>query len=403
MTLHDNVPATARVAVVGPVPPFRSGIARHTAALARALARRCEVRVLSFARQYPAWLFPGSNDREPGAPSLDWPETDYKLDCLNPLTWRRTLCAIRAFHPDLVLIPWWTVFWAPAFWYLSRGCRKYGLSVEMICHNVVDHETAAWKARLSRLVLGQATSFLVHSKAEAGQLAELVPGAKVGVHPHPLYDVYPEASGKLSRRAELEILFFGLVRPYKGLEQLIEAMDLLDGRSIRLCIVGEFWHGRAEIEQRIHALGIEEHVEIVPRYVNDQEAAEYFARADVVVLPYTSATSSGVIALAYHYGKPVIATRVGGLPDLVIEGETGLLVEPGSPARLAEAIASFSATRARDMRKAIKAFTASMTWEHLADYLLKCPAGEDSASTTAAQRKGNVVFRRAAENSAQSK
>lgn len=370
--------ALPKVAIVGPVPPFRSGIAQHTSALAQALARRCQVKILSFKRQYPAWLFPGASDRDPEAAPLEWPETHYLVDSLNPFTWRQALLAIDAFRPDLVLIPWWTVFWAPTVWYLARGCRRRGLPVRLLCHNVLDHESVGWKAWLTRLTLRQAPSFLVHSKAEGDRLATLVPGARITSHPHPLYDSYPQPTHELPRRADLELLFFGLVRPYKGLDVLIEAMGLTAPASIHLSVVGEFWQGRAEIEARIGELGLQDRIELVPRYVSDQEAADYFARADVVVLPYTSVTTSGVIALAYHYGKPVIASRIGGLPDLVRHGETGLLVPPKSAPALAEAIGAFTAERAAQMEGAIRDLTRSMTWDHLAACLLEpMDAGAD--------------------------
>src|SRR5690606_3346166 len=157
------------------------------------------------------------------------------------------------------------------------------------------------------------------------------------VHPHPTFDGYPAPERHLPRRAPLELLFFGFVRPYKGLDTLLHAMTLLRDTGVFRSVVGEFWRGAAEARRMIHAHGLSSRVERVSRYVPDEEAAQYFSRSDVVVLPYHSATGSGVIPLAYHYGKPVIATQVGGLPDVVVDGDTGLLVEARSAADLAKA------------------------------------------------------------------
>jgi len=108
----------------------------------------------------------------------------------------------------------------------------------------------------------------------------------------------------------------------------------------------------------------------VPRYVSDQETAEYFARADVCVLPYRSATGSGVVTVAYHFDTPVVVTAVGGLPEAVVDGETGLLVPPGSPAALAEAIGSMTADRAASMVPAIRELARRMSWASLAAAVL---------------------------------
>ena len=139
------------------------------------------------------------------------------------------------------------------------------------------------------------------------------------------------------------------MRPYKGLDVLIDALGLMQDKSIHLTVVGEFWGGRKEIEGQIQQLELQNRVELVPRYVTDQETAEYFARADVLVLPYRSATGSGVLGIAYYYRKPVIVSRVGGLADMVEENQTGLIVAPGSPEALAEAIASITAEDATRM------------------------------------------------------
>ena len=363
-----------RIALIGPVPPFRSGIAQHTASLAEALDERAEVLLLSFTRQYPAWLYPGESDRDPEAAPHERPAPEFLLDPLDPLSWSRAMGRIEAFGAELVILPWWTVYFAPMTWALARACRRRNIPLRLFCHNVLDHEAAGWKALLTRAVFRQAGGFAVHTRAEAGRLARLCPGAQILQHPHPLYDRFPPASQALPRRAVLELLFFGLVRPYKGLPVLLEAMSLLDqAASVRLTVVGEFWSGREEAEQQIKALGLGDKVELVARYVSDAEAADHFARADAVVLPYLSVTGSGVVANAFHYGKPVIASAIGGLAEAVVEGETGFLVPPGDAGALARAIGDLTAEKAAAMAPAIRHRCRNMTWAHLANSLLSAP------------------------------
>ena len=363
--------AAPRLALVGPVLPYRGGIAQHTTMLHRTLATRAELSTFSFTRQYPTWLYPGESDRDPAYAEQREPGVCYLLDSLNPWTWRTVAAAALRERPQAIVMPWWTVYWAPCFWYLSRAFARSGVPVLFFCHNVIEHETAPWKAALTRAVLRQGSCFAVHTRVDATNLASFLPGAPVSVHPHPVYDQFPEPDGTLAPRARLELLFYGFVRPYKGLDVLIEAMARLETRDVLLTVAGEFWEGRERVEARVRELGLADRVEIVPRYLTEAETAERFTRADVVVLPYRSGTGSGVVPLAYRYEKPVIATRVGGLPDVVLDGETGLLVPPEDAGALARAINSLSRDRARAMAPAIRRQKQAMTWDGLASTLLR--------------------------------
>jgi glycosyltransferase involved in cell wall biosynthesis len=359
-----------RIALVGPVLPYRGGIAQHTTMLRRALAEKSELLTISFSRQYPAWLFPGESDKDRTYANHREPGVDYLLDSLNPLSWRRCAQLIIRYKPDALIVPWWTVYWAFCFHAIARRSRSAGVPVVFFCHNVIEHESAPWKRALTRWVLDTSDRFAVHTLQDKEDLLRIRPNTRVLVHPHPTYDQFPRPAGKLGRRADLELLFFGFVRPYKGLDLLIDALSSLNGQSIMLTIAGEFWSGADEIKQRIEQLGLADMVELRPRYHSEEETAELFARADVVVLPYRAATGSGIIPLAYHYGKPVIASRVGGLPDVVRDRVTGWLVAPGSSGDLAQAIASVSRDQALAMKADIEELAKALSWDGLSDALL---------------------------------
>jgi glycosyltransferase involved in cell wall biosynthesis len=364
-----------RLAIIGPLPPFRSGVAQHTMMLAGALAPTCELQLISFSRQYPAWLFPGESDRGGAAALMEHMECQYLLDSLNPLTWRRTIEVVADHRPDTVIIPWWTIFWAPCFFYLAGSLAQHGIPVFFLCHNVLDHEASGWKRALTRSVLRRGAGFLVQSESEQRRLQELVPGARSVVHPHPVFRQFPLPSAELPRRAALELLFFGIVRPYKGLDVLLRAVALLPDRDVVLTVAGEFWGRLDATRDLIDELGLAGRVELVPRYLSESEAAALFTRADAIVMPYLSATGSGVLGLAYHYGKPVIASRIAGLEELVIDGRTGLLASPGSAEGLAEVLGTLSADTARAMRPAIEEFAGRLTWESLARATISHVAG----------------------------
>ena len=299
-----------QVAVIGPVTPFRSGVAKHTTELAMALADRVDVsvKVYSFFRQYPKWLFPGASDLDTDAGPPQQLEVEYSIDSLNPFTWRRVVGRIKQQGVTEVVMPAWTFFLAPCLGWVARRCRAEGMSVIMMVHNVLDHEESSWKSWLSEFQMRQASRFITHGQALATRLAESYGGVPITVRPHPIFEQYPEPEGRLSRRAALELLFFGLVRKYKGLEIALRGVAASCNPDIRLTVVGEFWEGLQQTRALIDNLGLHDQVELVPRYVSDAEAAEYFFRADAVVLPYRTVTGSGVVPVAYRYGKPVIVT-----------------------------------------------------------------------------------------------
>jgi glycosyltransferase involved in cell wall biosynthesis len=359
-----------RVGLIGPVLPYRGGIAQYTTRLHRALAARTSVTTLSFSRQYPSWLFPGESDRDREYEGHSERGVEYIIDPLSPRSWARGVRRLTEAGIEALIVPWWTVYFAPCFFFMTRALKRRGCPVVFLCHNVVDHEAAFYKRAAARMVLNGATGYCVHSRGEARRLAALVSNPAVAVHPHPLYDQYPTPDHTMSRRAPLELLFFGFVRPYKGVDVLIEAMAQLRRRDVRLSIVGEFWQGLDAMMARLEALGLSRIVEVVPRFVPEQAAAEYFGRADLVVLPYRHATGSGVVAMAVHYGKPVLASRVGGLEDVVLDGQTGFLVEPGSAQALARRIDRITAGELEAMRLPIERFKARMTWDGLVETLL---------------------------------
>jgi glycosyltransferase involved in cell wall biosynthesis len=359
-----------RIALIGPVLPFRGGIAQHTTMLHRSLAKKADLLTISFTRQYPAWLFPGESDKDPAYENYREPGVQYLIDSLNPLSWEDAIDTVRTFAPSAIVFPWWTVFWTFCFHHIASAVKRPGTRVVFLCHNAVEHESALWKRHLTSWVFKTANQFVVHTQSEKANIRNLIPEAQVRVYPHPIYDQYPSPSslGTLPRRAELELLFFGFVRRYKGIDVLLDALALIRDESVKLTIAGEFWEGERKTREKITFMGLREIVEILPRYQTERETAELFGRADVVVLPYRSATGTGVVPLAYHYNKPVVVTRVGGLPDVVDENLTGFVVPPEAPHELACAL-----RRCLHFRPQAEHFTAvrkRMSWQGLATTLI---------------------------------
>ena len=305
--------------LVGPVYPYRGGIAHYTTMLARTLAKRCsQLHVVSFRRQYPRWLYPGKSDRDPSQKPLRV-NAEYLLDPLYPWTWWQTACRIAKWKPDVVIIQWWTTFWAPAFAALAFLLRRRGVKVLFVIHNVMPHEQRPWDRWLAHLALRQGHHFLVQTAREKERLLSLLPQAQTITSPHPVYDMFadqriPTADAKQQLGLPVDepvALFFGIVRPYKGLQFAIEALAELRARGskVRLLVVGEFWEDVIAYTQLIEKLGLSSQVKIDNRYIPDEEVGLYFSATDVFIAPYVSGTQSGAVKVALGFDLPVVISR----------------------------------------------------------------------------------------------
>ena len=371
--MTQDTPKAQKIALIGPVSPFRGGVARHTTQIAQALQVRpnVDLRVISFSRLYPRFLYPGGDPKDPDLSADPALKTEYCLDAVNPLSWFSTAESLRAWEPDTVIIPAWTFFVAPCLGLIAGRLRRASIRVVSMVHNDADHESSSLKRAFNNYQLRSADAFVSHSGALAESLRKVNAGARSTVLPMPIFDDYPVSIDPPIRRAELELLFFGFVRPYKGLDTAIEALALSGRTDVRLTVAGEFWGGRETYDQLIAAHGVKDRIEIFDRYVSDLEAAGLFARSDAVLLPYRTVTGSAVVALAYHYLKPVVVTNLPGFTDVVQEGRTGWIIPPDDPNALAELIATgLSAKECQSMEPAITDFVASQSWSALVDAIL---------------------------------
>ena len=368
------------VCLIAPIPPFRGGIAKYCYSLAQELEKRHELLLLSYRRQYPALLYgkkpqlDATSDRK--TITEEFRRISYNIDSVSVASWLATARRIEAFSPDVVILPWWVTYWTPMYAWLMRRLRKRGISCILLCINVYEHEDSLFKKILARFVLRRAEKMIVHSTLEQAELQAINGTAAVRLHLLPIFSY--DSSKPLHSGTTLHLLFFGFVRPYKGLDLLLRAVAMAADLDIKLTVVGEFWHGSEEYRLLIHELDISDRVEIVDRYVADEEMVGYFARTDLVVLPYRTTKTSGVIATSYGFGKPVLATDVGGFHEVVVDGCTGRLVQPNDPLAIAEGIRWFYNNRQIDFEKNINTVVAQkMSWgslvnaiEEMANHLL---------------------------------
>jgi glycosyltransferase involved in cell wall biosynthesis len=361
-----------RVCLVAPVPPFRGGIAKYCYSLAKELEKRHDLLLLSYKRQYPEILYGKKNQLDPDVAKEEVlrnvKRLTYEIDSVNIGSWADTAKTIAGFKPDLVIFPWWVTYWAPMYLYLLHSLKKKGIKVLFICINIFEHEDNALKKSLTKFILRRVENFIVHSELEKTKLLEINRKATVKKHLLPLFEY--DSSPVSSPDKTLHLLFFGFVRPYKGLDVLLNAIGILRDYDISLEIAGEFWNDKNAYITLVKDLGISDKVAIVDNYVPDNEMSQYFSRADLVVLPYRKTITSGVIATAYGFRKPVLATNVGGFNEVIQDEFTGKIVPPGDPQAIADGIVWFLANRQIDFAKNIATFTArNMSWGSLVDVI----------------------------------
>lgn len=379
MSSRPDRDAPLRIDLLGPVHPWRGGIAHYTARLAQALsAQGHDPRVVTFTRQYPGPLFPGTSQYDASEAPIGAVAVDALVDSVGPWSWRRAATAILARKPQLLVIQWWHPFFAPAFGAIAWQVARAGVPVVHVCHNVLPHEASPVDAVLTRLGWRWTSRFVVHARSERARLRQLVPDAQIAVCPHPPYDCFVPAGPPqepTAARALLGVdpgarwlLFFGLIRPYKGLDLLLEALAIARRTvDVRLLVAGEVYGDPAPLHAQIARLGLQDAVHLTLRYLANEEVTVWMAASDVVVVPYRHATQSGIVQVAYAAGRPVITTAVGGLPEVVAAEHSGLLVPPEDPVALAAAIVRFYAEDlGPTLTEGARALAASLTWEALA-------------------------------------
>ncbi len=364
-----------RLTVFGPGHPFRGGIARATTELAATLDDRGhEVLFLTPRRQYPNWLYPGRSDRDPEACRL--------LDCavsvldpLDPISWRTARRRALDHHADAWIVPYWTWAWAGLWWSLLREASRP--PTVAVVHNPVDHDAHLWQRVAARRVLGDSQALFTHARVLAAELERAYPSTPVGYHCLPAVET-PVELGRDQARDELALpgdrrvaLFLGLIRPYKGVDLLLEAAAALPEDSDWLVMIaGEPWGdlgGRLEAQAR--TLGLEHRVRLDLQWVPEGRVPTLLAAADLLVLPYLRGSQSAVAPMALAHGIPVLSTAVGGVPEIVRDGINGVIIPPGDPVAITDALLTLSVEKLKELAVGAGRSAEDLTWSGYADTL----------------------------------
>ena len=323
-----------KIAIVGPAHPYRGGLASIMETMAREYqSRGYEVHILTFTLQYPSLLFPGKSQTVDTPPPADL-DIRRRVSTINPFSWwsvGRELCKMQ---PDIVLMKYWTPFMAPCFGTIARKARK-NKHTKVICQidNVEPHEHHITDKMFNRYYLRSVDGFIYMSEQVHGELTTYT-HAPALFSPHPMFEHFGERKERTEACNALGLypdtryaLFFGLIRDYKGLDTLIEAWAKFRRSEHKLLIAGEFYASRDKYIDLIERLGLQDDIILHDHFIPDSEVANYFSVSDCVVLPYKTATQSGVTQIAYNFRTPIIVTDVGGLKEIVPNGVVGYVVD----------------------------------------------------------------------------
>lgn len=371
-----------KIQFLGPAHPFRGGLAAIMQTMARHYLREGhDVELKTFTVQYPEFLFPGKSQYT-DAPAPEDLRIERCIHTANPLNWIRQGLRIKRERPDVVILKYWTPFMAPCFGTIARLARRNG-HTKFICQidNVEPHEPHFFDRWFNHWFLGAVDGFVYMSEQVHRELAAYSTAPAL-FSPHPMFENYGEKIDRTEACRALRLdpekryaLFFGLIRDYKGLDLLLEAWRMLrqkgEMKAYKLVVAGEFYTDKAPYLKQINTPELKDSVILHDRFIPDEEVKNFFSATDFLVLPYKSATQSGVTQIAYKFNLPVIVTHVGGLAEIVPHEKAGLVCAP-KVEEIASAIERIShAETLSNLRQGMADESKRFTWEEMCRRLLE--------------------------------
>lgn len=389
--------------VVGSGTRFLSGISVYTLRLANALAAAdAHVSLLTMRQLLPTRLYPGRN--RVGTDLTDL-KRDPRVRAFDGIDWYWFPSLLRgaAFlwrqRPEFVVLQWWSGTVLHTYLALSLLARLRGARIVIEFHEVLDTGeirlplVKPYSALVGAAVVRLAAAFVVHSEFDRQLLGAHYRLARrpVALIHHGPYDHYgsdgsdrPRAALRDAPADAVNVLFFGTIRPYKGLEDLIDAFDLLSPEEVEgfwLTIVGETWEGWSLPAQKVADSRWRDRITFVNRYVHDQDLDGYLAGADAVVLPYHRSSISGPLHVAITYGLPIVITDVGGNAEAADDYAGLRLVPAHDPGAIAREILHLRTIRGRRFDSPNSWSTTALAYLALARQLRADPATPKATAT----------------------
>ncbi len=361
--------------IIAPAYPLRGGIASSTERLAYELIDHgYEVKIYTFSLQYPSIFFPGKTQYSEDPPP-EGLKIKIKLNSINPLSWWKVGNEIKKRKPDIVITRFWIPFLAPSLGSVLRLIKgnKHSKTIAVV-DNIIPHEKRFGDRVLAGYFVNSVDAFIVLSRVVGKQIRQFSKTKPLRYIPHPNYDNYGKAVSRDEAITFLNldpkfryILFFGFIRDYKGLDLLIKALndERLRKLPVKLIVAGEYYADEAKYRALIKSESVKNQIILKTEFIPNEEVKYYFCATDLVVQPYKTATQSGISQLAFFYDKPMLATNVGGLPEIIDHEKSGYIVEV-HPKAISDAIVDFFQNdRKTDFVKAVIENKKKYTWANM--------------------------------------
>ncbi len=367
-----------RIAFLAPAYPLRGGIVQFVSLMADSLSSEHEIQFFSFKRQYPKILFPGKDQLDHEENRYEFP-INSQLIPYNPFTWKNTVKKIDEFAPDIIIFKYWIPFFAPAFGWILRKINPKIKKI-VIIDNIDFHEKWLMGEFLTKYALSKTNLLVSMSENVLKTSKNIFPKKRNILAFHPNYQCYDfNKYSKESAKKELKlshkkvILFFGYIKKYKGLDILLKSFKLLQDKSddYRLLIVGEVYGDESEYFDLIKDLGIARKLVFINRFAENSEIEKFFKAADVLALPYKHATQSGVLKIADSFELGAVGTPIGGIPEMINDGKTGIVAKSISPQDFSEAISDYFELDENEIKNHLSRKNNQLSWSKFNNLILE--------------------------------
>ncbi len=364
--------------IIGPAHPYRGGISDTNESLCTAL-NNCGVNssIITFKLQYPKFLFPGKTQFRKNKQSHKPLKIERLINTVNPINWILVARKINKLNPDLVIVRYWLSFLAPCLGTIARLINK-NTKLIALCDNIKPHENRLGDKLFTNYFLNSFNGFITMSDKVRAELLLFSIKPQL-TYPHPINSNLEGGIDKITAKKHLKlnpqknyILFFGLVRKYKGLDLTLKAIQLISEQlpNTDLIIAGEFYDNKDSYISYISTNHLTDRVHIIDHFIEDKELKFYFSACDIISLTYNSASQSGIAPMAMHFNRPILATNVGGLPEVVKNFKTGYLCNK-DPQEIANCLLDFfQKNRFKEFSKNIKHDKKSYSWDVFARKIL---------------------------------
>ena len=368
-----------KIFIIGPAFPLRGGPAQFNENLCLELNKEGhDAQIISYKLQYPNFLFPGSSQFEKSGSAPLGIKIHTILNTINPFNWLMVARFIRKQKPDFILFRYWLPFFGPCLGTIGKLVKSH-TKVLALTDNIIPHEKRIGDHIFTKYFVKNCDGFIAMSKVVLNDLSIFTQNLNKAYSPHPMYENYGDAISIDLARKKLNlnphdkiILFFGLIRHYKGLDILLEALAAkeIKNQGVKLLIAGEFYDDKNFYLQLIKKLKLQDHVIVHDKFIPNDEVRDYFCASNLVAQTYRNATNSGVTMVGYFYEKPMLVTNVGGLSEIVPNEVCGYVVENNCALISEKVVDFFTKDREKEFVKNVKIEKKKYEWIEFINSLL---------------------------------